>query len=118
MNLLSENHTNRSIDKYFDGFTTRRDFINRSGIFVSENYFEIIYLEFLRSGMSVLDFINCYGSKVENAVVEVELPEKFRCVLFDDGISRCGDPNFINCDGYLNIYEVIDALDNDYMRKA
>ena len=48
----------------FKDFVSRRDFINRTGVYVSPAYFGIIHDKFMESGVSAEEFVTNYEEKI------------------------------------------------------
>ena len=89
-------------------FVSREEFINRTGIFVSPDYFNYIYdIEYKESGVSVDEFIRDYEEKYSTCIQEVPLQGIFKYEVMDEDINCAG----IYDDCYdPNILEIINAL--------
>lgn len=95
-------------EKTYKDFVPREEFINRTGIFVSPDYFEYIYdIEFKESGVSADEFIRDYEEKYSTCIQEIPLQGSFRYEVMDEDIScvgeydECYDPN---------IWEIVNSL--------
>lgn len=91
----------------YDGFVSREEFINRTGIFVTPEYFRYIYDsewtdKAKKSGTTVDEFIDNYEEKCLG-LAEIPLQGTFKYIVMDDYISGIGDyedPNIwelVNC---------------------
>ena len=89
----------------------REDFINRTGIFVTPEYFGMIEDEFIASHKSVDDFLNSYKNP---GVVTMPLTGTFKYVLWDDTLSCIGDYCELDTDYNPNIWELINCLANSH----
>lgn len=92
----------------YKDFVSREEFINRTGIFVSSNYFEYIYdIEYKKSGVGAEEFIRDYEEKYSTCIQEVLLQGTFKYEVMDEDI---------NCAGVYddfhepNIWEIINIL--------
>lgn len=96
----------------YDDFVSRRDFINRTGIYVSTVYFVQLYEDFKKSGVPADEFVSNYESKYATCVREIPLSGTFKYELADRNANPMGiyfeqDPD------EANIYERFNALDMD-----
>lgn len=76
-------------EKEYKGFVTRREFINRTGVFVSAVHFEIIYENFKESGVSSDEFVRDYIDTYSTCIIS----DKNNLVHFeinDDEVSAVG----------------------------
>ena len=110
-------------EQSYDDFVSREEFINRTGIFVTPQYFSYIYdmewKEAKESGTSLDDFINDYEDN-SGEVMEVPLHGTFKYIISDDYLSCIGEYNIYDengCDAcYLssvyepNIWDIINCL--------
>lgn len=92
----------------YDGFVSREEFINRTGIFVTPEYFRYIYDsewtdKAKKSGTTVDEFIDNYENKCLG-LAEVPLQGTFKYIVMDDCISGIGDYDD------PNIWEIINSL--------
>lgn len=93
---------------YFEDFISREEFIKRTGIFVSPDYFTYIHnVLFKKSGVSIDEFIRNYEKKYSVCVQKVELHGTFKYEIMDDGISLIGQ--YEDCHE-PNIWEIINTL--------
>ena len=97
-------------EKVYDDFVSREEFINRTGIFVTPQYFDFIYemewKEAKESGISMDDFINNFEDE-SGEVMEIPLHGTFKYVISDDNLSCLGDYE----DDYdPNIWELANCL--------
>lgn len=58
-----------SPEKEYEGFLSRREFINRTGIFVSASYFEIIYQNFKETDIPADEFVRDYVDKYSTCII-------------------------------------------------
>lgn len=90
----------------YDDFVSREEFINRTGIFVTPQYFSYVYDEWRdeakKLGTTVDEFIDNYEEKCLG-LAEIPLQGTFKYIVMDDYISCIGgydDPNIweiVNC---------------------
>lgn len=76
-------------EKEYKGFVTRREFINRTGVFVSAVHFEIIYEKFKELRVSADEFVRDYIDKYSDCIIS----DKNNLVHFeinDDEVSAVG----------------------------
>ena len=92
----------------YKDFVPREEFINRTGIFVSPDYFEYIYdMEFKKSGVGADEFIRNYEAKYSTCIQEIPLQGIFKYEVMDDELNcaseydECYEPN---------IWEIVNAL--------
>lgn len=92
----------------YKDFVSREEFINRTGIFVSPNYFDYIYdIEYKESGVSADEFIRDYEEKYSTCIQEIPLQGVFKYEVMDEEISCAGEYD----DCYEpNIWEIINSL--------
>ena len=92
----------------YKDFVSREEFINRTGIFVSPNYFDYIYdIEYKESGVSAEEFIQDYEKKYSTCIQEIPLQGIFKYEVMDEEISCAGEYD----DCYEpNIWEIINSL--------
>ncbi len=86
---LTKKNTCISPEKEYKGFVTRREFINRTGVFVSAVYFEIIYEEFKGLSVSADEFVRDYIDKYSTCIIS----DRNNLVHFeinDDEVSAVG----------------------------
>ncbi len=95
-------------EKTYNDFVSREEFINRTGIFVSPDYFAYIYdIEFKESGVSADEFIRDYEEKYSTCIQEIPLQGSFRYEVMDEDVNcvgeydECYDPN---------IWEIVNSL--------
>ena len=107
------------IDKEFDckepvheDFVSRVEFINRTGIFVTPEYFEYIYdMEFKKANVSVDEFVDDYENKYENCIQEVPLNGVFKYEIMDEDLSCM----YLYEEDYdPNLWEIINSLAVSY----
>ncbi|MBM6752576.1 hypothetical protein H6A65_13930 [Mediterraneibacter glycyrrhizinilyticus] len=92
----------------YDGFVSREEFINRTGIFVTSEYFRYIYDsewtdKAKKAGTTVDEFIDNYENKCLE-LAEVPLQGTFKYIVMDDYISGIGDYED------PNIWEIVNCL--------
>lgn len=92
----------------YDDFVSREEFINRTGIFVTPQYFRYIYDsewtdEAKKVGTTVDEFIDNYEEKCLG-LAEIPLQGTFKYIVMDDCISGIGDYDD------PNIWEIINSL--------
>lgn len=115
--MISDNYTIPRLDRHYHGFITRRDLINRTGIYMTEEYFADLYYKFLNSGKTADEFIEDFETNVEDRVIETTMPKAFRYMQNDERISRIGDHNFTCPEDGINVYELLDSLVVDCDRR-
>lgn len=87
-------------------FVTRQEFINRTGIFVTPNYFSMMYEDFVEANVPADEFIENYEKKYATCVQKVPLSGTFKYEIDDDDVSGLG----IFDDVDLSIWEIVDSL--------
>ena len=117
-------------EKTYNNFVSREEFINRTGIFVSPDYFEYIYdIEFNEAGVSADEFIQDYEEKYSTCIQEIPLQGSFRYEVMDEDVNcvgeydECYDPNIWEIVNSLarssktefeKRYDLIEKFDNKY----
>lgn len=92
----------------YEDFISRRDFINQTGIYITPDYFSMIYDSFKESGVSVAEFVENYEEKyVCSCIVEEELKGTLKYEVMDDYISCMYDYDSLH---EPNTWEIIDCL--------
>lgn len=99
-------------EKVYDDFVSREEFINRTGIFVTPQYFSYIHdiewEEAKEAGKSLDDFVDNYeDNEFNGGIVEVPLHGTFKYIVSDDNVSCIGDYKDIYDP---NIWELINSL--------
>lgn len=75
-------------EEMLNDFVSREEFINKTGIFVSPDFFNYIYdMEFKESGVSADEFIRDYEEKYSTCIQEVPLKGTFKYEVMDEEIS-------------------------------
>lgn len=95
-------------------FVSRQEFINRTGVYVTPLYFEVIYKRFVDSGISADEFIDNYEEKYSSCIEEVPLSGMFKYEVEDTDISGIDN---IEENQVLNILEIIDSIVIAYYEK-
>ena len=89
-------------------FVSREEFINRTGIFVSPEYFEYIYdIEVKESGVSAEEFVQDYEEKFSTCVQEIALHGTFKYEVMDEDVNCVGE--YDEC-YEPNIWEIVNTL--------
>ena len=92
-----------------EDFVSREEFINRTGIFVTPSYFEVIYgVEFKESDMSVDEFIHTFEEEHGGEITEIPLQGIFKYMVMDDEVSCIGE--YEDDLHEPNIWEIINCL--------
>lgn len=101
-------------EKSYEGFVSREEFINRTGIFVTPSYFSDIYdyqwKVAQETGVSIDEFINKYEENYVEEVMEVPLEGKLKYLITDD---------YMNCfEEYKdtlepNLWEILNSLSRE-----
>lgn len=73
----------------FADFVSRREFINRTGVFVSPEYFLHIYEDYKKAGVSLDEFLDHF-EKYNFEIVEMPMSGTFKYCVSDDTVSGCG----------------------------
>ena len=96
------------LEPVHDDFISRADFINKTGIFVSPEGFEIIYDTFVDSGLSVDEFVSTYEDEYSVDVCEIPLNGVFKYESIDLCSYAANDirPE----EKEPNLWEVMDAV--------
>lgn len=92
----------------YEDFIGRRDFINQTGIYITPDYFGLVYDSFKESGVSVAEFVESYEEKyVGSCIVEEELKGTLKYEVMDECICGMFDYDPLH---YPNAWEIIDCL--------
>lgn len=93
----------------FKDFVSRRDFINRTEVYVSPAYFGIIHDKFMESGVSAEEFVTNYEEKYSTYIYDIPLHGTFRYEYEDAG----ADCLFYKKDYQKepNIWEIVNSVD-------
>jgi hypothetical protein len=86
---ITKKNTCISPEKEYEGFVTRREFINRTGVFVSAVNFENIYEKFKELSVSADEFVRDYIDKYSDFIIS----DRNNLVHFeinDDEVSAVG----------------------------
>ena len=92
----------------YKDFISRVDFINRTGIYVSPEFFETIHDVFVDSGVSVDEFVENYEENYSLYVFEIPLRGTFK-YEYDD-LGTCNQNDIIPDDVELNIWELVNYI--------
>ena len=99
-----------------EGFVSREEFINRTGIFVTPSQFGFIYdVDFKDSNMTVDEFISKFEENFSGEVMEVPLEGTFKYMVTDENISCLGEYKDDLHDP--NIWEIINCLARTYTQE-
>lgn len=94
-----------------ENFVSREEFIKRTGIFVTPEYFEYIYHKWVdetaKTGMSVDDFVDDYEKNHMGQVAETKLNGTFKYLIMDESIS-CMYDDWDICDP--DIWDIVNSL--------
>lgn len=94
-----------------ENFVSREEFIKRTGIFVTPEYFEYIYHKWVdetaKTGMSVDDFVDDYEKNHMGQVAETKLNGTFKYLIMDESIS-CMYEDWDICDP--DIWDIVNSL--------
>lgn len=98
-----------------EGFVSREEFIKRTGIFVTPEYFEYIQNKWVneseRTGISVDDFVDNYEKNHIGQIAETELNGTFKYLIMDDNLTwncECIDDEEVIFDP--SIWDIVDSL--------
>ena len=105
--LIAPYDTYKSDEPMHKEFISRIDFINRTGIFVSPSFFDMIYSAFKESGVAVDEFVRDYEAKYSNCIMKTPLSGTFKYEIQDDDVSCIGIYNDFH---EPNIWEIINSL--------
>lgn len=97
-----------------EDFITRQEFINRTGIFVTPGYFDMVYDDFKEANISVEEFVDNYEEEYSTCIQYVPLNGIFKYEIQDDEVSCIGIHNSIH---EPNIWEIVDSLAMAYHHK-
>lgn len=100
-----------------EGFVSREEFINRTGIFVTLSQFDFIYdVDFKDSNMTVDEFISKFEENFSGEVMEVPLEGTFKYMVMDDSLSCIGEYK----DGLHepNIWDIVNCLARTYAQEC
>lgn len=102
----------KSDELEYKDFISRKEFINRTGIYVSALFFESVYHDYKESGLSVDDFVNTYETK--EPIMEAEISGKFKYNVTDEVVSGIGTYDEIHDP---NVHEIVNAIDMELCHK-
>lgn len=97
-----------------EDFISRQEFINRTGIFITPIYFDMVYDEFKEAKVSVDEFVNNYEEKYSTCIQNVPLNGSFKYEIQDDEIGCIGVHASIH---EPNIWEIVNSLAMAYYHK-
>jgi len=99
--------TFKPVEPTYADFITRPEFINRTGIFVSPSYYDMIYDAFKESGVTVDEFVRNYEEKYSTCIIEEPLSGTLKYEVQDDDVSCIG----IHDDFHdPSIWEILNSL--------
>ena len=94
-----------------EDFVSREEFIKRTGIFVTPEYFEYIYHKWVdetaKTGISVDDFVDDYEKNHIGQVAETKVNGTFKYLIMDESIS-CMHDDWDICDP--DIWDIVNSL--------
>lgn len=95
-----------------EDFVSREEFINRTGIFVTPQYFDYIYeIQFKESNLSVDEFIETYEKENIGDVMECKMQGTFKYCATDDLVSCMF---LYDCIYEPNFWEIANCLARNY----
>lgn len=105
--LIREAHDD---NKVMDDFISRKDFINRTGIFVTYDYFhDFVYDEFKEAGLSVDEYVDTFEEKHRIEITEFSKEFKHMALYYDiDSFIAYSDEDVV-C--FPECYEFMDIID-------
>lgn len=94
-----------------EDFVTREEFIKRTGIFVTPEYFEYIHNKWVdeseETGISVDDFVDNYEKNHIGQVAETEMNGTFKYLIMDESVSAiCDDGEIFD----PSIWDIVNSL--------
>lgn len=101
-------------ESVYEDFISRQEFINRTGIFVTPIYFDMVYDQFKEANVSVDEFVDNYEEKYSTCVQSLPLNGIFKYEVQDDEVSCIGVHDSIH---EPNIWEIVDSLAMAYYHK-
>ncbi|MCD8018711.1 MAG: hypothetical protein LUF92_03745 [Clostridiales bacterium] len=101
----------------YEDFISRQEFINRTGIFVTPQYFGMFYDDFMESHMTVDEFLDKIEETYTGEIFEIPLSGTFKYMIMDDDVSCMGQyPDAFPED--LTIWEMMDSLATELYHKC
>lgn len=101
----------KTINYKMEDFVPREEFIKRTGIFVTPEYFEYIQNKWVneseRMGVSVDDFVDNYEKNHIGQIAETELNGTFKYLIMDESVS-CMHDDWDICDP--DIWDIVNSL--------
>lgn len=92
-------------------FVSREEFIKRTGIFVTPEYFEYIHNKWVdeseETGISVDEFVDNYEKNHIGQIAETELNGTFKYLIMDESVS-CMHDDWDICDP--DIWDIVNSL--------
>lgn len=111
--LLIKKIRNENFDGVeYEDFVSREDFINRTGIFVTPDYFDRVYDNFCEAGVSADEFIDNYERKYATCIEVAEIHGKFKYEIDDCDITAIG--SYDDAMYELTIWDLMNNLAKRY----
>ena len=112
--IVMRSERNIMEEKAFADFVSRKEFMDRTGIYTSPDFYEVVYERFKESNMPVEEFVDNYAQSC-GGIEEITIGEsfKFKYDIADDMISEQIDIIGADC----SIYDVLDAFVSLYLGK-
>lgn len=102
----------KSDEVVYEDFISRKEFINRTGIYISAMFYDFVYDDFKESGLSVDEYVDTYEKN--HPIMEAEVKGTFKYDVMDDPINGLG----IYDDSHEpNIWEIVNAVDMEFYHK-
>lgn len=102
----------KSDEAVYDDFISRKEFINRTGIYISIMLYGLVYDDFKESGLSVSEYVETYEKN--HPIMEAEVKGTFKYDVTDELINGLG----IYDDSHEpNIWEIVNAVDMEFYHK-
>ncbi len=102
----------KSDEVIYEDFISRKEFINRTRIYISTMFYDLVYNDFKESGLSVDEYVDTYEKN--HPIMETELKGTFKCNVIDDSISGLGTYDNLH---EPNIWEIVNAVDMELYHK-
>ena len=102
----------KSDEPVYEDFISRKEFINRTGIYESTMNYAMVYDEFKETGLSVDEFVDTYEEN--HPIEEVKLHGTFKFEVTDDNVNGLGT---YHDDHFPYIWEIVNMLDMELYHK-
>jgi len=101
----------------YEDFISRTDFINNTGIFVTDSMYMHIYEEYKKQELPLAEFIKSYEEKHVGEICECELKGTLKYCVLDEEISCLDNEEKPNIWEILNCFEESKSEEKEQLNK-